>query len=434
VSVYTQSAYDSYKGRLNKVTLPNGQAYNYGYGDDGMLKSVSAGFATRDGNSVNHIQNENTQYEYNAGLLTKINRTGAVYEFEYDGYSRIKKVKFNGVTVYTAAYNKTSDGKSYTNIGYGNGWSGEEVSDEYGRFIEKSVTKDGVKQVLASAEYDEDSMLLKRLTDSACGSGKTTELTYQYDDHGEVDAVEYTGYRTGRYIQETDNEGYVIRTAYEKGIGEKQEYRYLYKKFGSTSGNRVPNAPLTKIYLPTGKKVKYVYDALNRLGEKGIVTDEDEYFSELYSYEEGGYREYTVYNSLLKNNISPFCMSGGCSGGSTGGGGGETKPPVTVIRPDRKTTFVSEVEFRGLNLTDKYEYDKNGNISKRTIGGKSIRYTYDDVDRLIREDNAALNKTYFYEYDDFGNIEKVTTYNYTTGNSLTGGVTRTYAYDSDKRR
>ena len=179
--------------------------------------------------------------------------------------------------------------------------------------------------------------------------------------------------------------------------------------------------------------MKYVYDALNRLGEKGIVTDEDEYFSELYSYEEGGYREYTVYNSLLKNNISPFCTGGGCSGGSTGGGGGETKPPVTVIRPDRKTTFVSEVEFRGLNLTDKYEYDKNGNISKRTIGGKSIRYTYDDIDRLIREDNAALNKTYFYEYDDFGNIEKVTEYNYTTGNSLTGGVTRTYAYDSDKR-
>lgn len=27
----------------------------------------------------------------------------------------------------------------------------------------------------------------------------------------------------------------------------------------------------------------------------------------------------------------------------------------------------------------------------------------------------------------------MTEYNYTTGNSLTGGVTRTYAYDSDKR-
>ena len=59
----------------------------------------------------------------------------------------------------------------------------------------------------------------------------------------------------------------------------------------------------------------------------------------------------------------------GCSGGSTGGGG-ETNPPVTVIRPDRKTTFVSEVEFRGLSITDKYEYDLHGNISKRVTGGK----------------------------------------------------------------
>ena len=91
------------------------------------------------------------------------------------------------------------------------------------------------------------------------------------------------------------------------------------------------------------------------------------------------------------------------------------------------------MEFRGLNLTDKYEYDANGNIIRRTIGGKEIRYTYDDIDRLIREDNAALNKTYFYGYDDFGNIEKVTTYNYTTGNSLTDEVTRTYVYDSNKR-
>ena len=178
--------------------------------------------------------------------------------------------------------------------------------------------------------------------------------------------------------------------------------------------------------------MKYVYDALNRLKEKGIVTEKDEYYSELYTYEDGGYQEYTIYNRFLKNNISPFCMGGGCSGGSTGGGG-ETRPPVTVTRSDRETTFISQVEFRGLNLTDKYEYDKNGNISKRTIGGNEIRYTYDDIDRLIREDNAALNKTYFYEYDDFGNIEKVTEYNYTTGNSLTGGVTRTYAYDSDKR-
>ena len=162
------------------------------------------------------------------------------------------------------------------------------------------------------------------------------------------------------------------------------------------------------MYLPTGKKIKYEYDSLNRLKEKGIVTDTSEYYSELYTYEEGGYHEESV-TGVFRD------------------------PSEKTIKPDRETTCVSEVEFRGLSITDKYEYDLHGNISKRVTGGKEIRYTYDDIDRLVREDNAALNKTYFYEYDDFGNIEKITTYNYTTGNSLTGGVTKTYSYDSSKR-
>ena len=251
-------------------------------------------------------------------------------------------------------------------------------------------------------------MRLKTLTDSACGSGKVTALSYAYDEHGDVVSVSYSGYRTGKFSQEIDNEGYVTKTVYQKGIGETQEYSYLYEKYGNTTGNRIPNAPLTKLYLPTGKKIKYEYDSLNRLKEKGIVTDTAEYYSELYTYGEGGYHEESV-TGVFRG------------------------PSATTIKPDRETTFVSEVEFRGLSITDKYEYDLHGNISKKVTGGKEIRYTYDDIDRLVREDNAALNKTYFYEYDDFGNIEKITTYNYTTGNSLTGDVTKTYAYDSSKR-
>ena len=103
-----------------------------------------------------------------------------------------------------------------------------------------------------------------------------------------------------------------------------------------SSGNRIPNAPLTKLYLPTGKKIKYEYDSLNRLKEKGIVTDTSEYYSELYTYEEGGYHEESV--------TGVFC-----------------DPSATTIKPDRETTFVSE---------DKYEYDLHGNISKRVTGGK----------------------------------------------------------------
>ena len=34
----------------------------------------------------------------------------------------------------------------------------------------------------------------------------------------------------------------------------------------------------------------------------------------------------------------------------------------------------------------------------------SVRYTYDKLNRLIREDNKALDKTYLISYDNNGNI------------------------------
>lgn len=64
--LYTHSQYENH--RLKKVTMPNGQAYNYGYSVNGLLSSVSAGYSTRQGNSVSHIQNENIQYEYKDGF------------------------------------------------------------------------------------------------------------------------------------------------------------------------------------------------------------------------------------------------------------------------------------------------------------------------------------------------------------------------------
>ena len=75
------------------------------------------------------------------------------------------------------------------------------------------------------------------------------------------------------------------------------------------------------------------------------MTDTSEYYSELYTYEEGGYHEESV-TGVFRD------------------------PSATTIKPDRETTFVSEVEFRGLSITDKYEYDLHGNIIKRVTGGK----------------------------------------------------------------
>ena len=60
----------------------------------------------------------------------------------------------------------------------------------------------------------------------------------------------------------------------------------------------------------------------------------------------------------------------------------------------------------------RYAYDKMGNIERVYENGElAIRYQYDSINRLIREDNKILDKTFLFVYDNNGNIVKKTTFN-----------------------
>ena len=49
----------------------------------------------------------------------------------------------------------------------------------------------------------------------------------------------------------------------------------------------------------------------------------------------------------------------------------------------------------------RYAYDKMGNIEKVYENGElAIRYQYDALNRLIREDNKVMNKTVLFSYDN----------------------------------
>ena len=53
----------------------------------------------------------------------------------------------------------------------------------------------------------------------------------------------------------------------------------------------------------------------------------------------------------------------------------------------------------------KYAYDESGNITEIKENGElAARYTYDKLNRLVREDNKQLKKTTLYSYDNNGNI------------------------------
>ncbi|MCY6370620.1 RHS repeat protein [Clostridium ganghwense] len=51
-----------------------------------------------------------------------------------------------------------------------------------------------------------------------------------------------------------------------------------------------------------------------------------------------------------------------------------------------------------------YTYDANGNIQTITENGKVIKYYYDELNQLVREDNKVLDKIIVYSYDVGGNI------------------------------
>jgi len=62
-----------------------------------------------------------------------------------------------------------------------------------------------------------------------------------------------------------------------------------------------------------------------------------------------------------------------------------------------------------------------------TENGKTTKYSYNELNELIREDNLAQNKTIVYTYDVGGNILIKEEYAYTTGTPAT--PTKVYNYE-----
>ena len=74
-----------------------------------------------------------------------------------------------------------------------------------------------------------------------------------------------------------------------------------------------------------------------------------------------------------------------------------------------------------------YTYDAAGNITTIVENGtERVRYRYDELNQLVREDSAVQNKSIEYVYDGGGNLLARKEYAYTTGEL--GGVMNTVSY------
>ncbi len=322
------------------------------YDASGRLLSISMSSDEGNANTISA--------QYSCGLITKLTSGNKTVGYEYDAKRLLNKVVLDGLehSVFTYEENILHNGKLCDKsvsvlINDSAETTNEAWTDKRGNIVEMKA--DNITQV--TNEYQPDDTL-SCTVDGITGS----EATYQYDPANK---------RVTRIEKTAGTKVAAITEAYE------------YNAYGQVSSRRLTGAvnhvydyayqdnaerELDYITLPNGLRSKAESDANKRT--KGYLltdTNGDNLFGTHLTYRKHGNRG--------TNMVSSLCY-------------GTVQNGRYVIR-------------EGL----KYRYDAVGNIAEvRENGIASVRYAYDKLSRLIREDNRNVGKTFLFSYDSNGNI------------------------------
>ena len=189
-------------------------------------------------------------------------------------------------------------------------------------------------------------------------------ITYEYDSKGNTVKEERDGQfaLTKKFAYTADNN--LESTIYTVG---EESLKYTYET------DNTPDKRNSKVALPFKINQKFAYDGLGRTKEislgENLVKD----------------IRYQKFGDHATNRVSTVWYG------------------VNGIRKENV----------------KYTYDKVGNIETVTENGKLVaRYSYDGLNRLVREDNVNFG-TFTYQYDTAGNILAKSEYAFTLKETLT---------------
>ena len=402
-------------GKLTSVLDAMGNRTEYGYDKVGRLITVYRHKGDKElissVESVNtslkeHIDAENiprvTRYKRDlmGNIVSVTNALGYEEIFSYDLLGRVtgKKDREGYNTAYS--YTEAGDIKS---IIYNDGKS---VEYTYNSLRQLSQVKDALGTI--NIEGDK----FGRATKVVDYGGN--EVSYRYGKKGER-----------------------LKTEYPDGSSVSYEYDKYLRLTSLTSGN---------------KRVDYTYDKEGRL----IRKDMSDEVSSIYKYNERGLlsslrhlkenrkvEEYTYDYDLLGNKTKIVKYRDV----SVKGIEDDNKEEIIHRLWQDSGTFnysydslnrLVEVK-RGDRLLHKYAYDAFGNRTLLKNEDKDIRYTYDALDRLIKE--GGLQGSKIYKYDKRGNLigiidrgKRVRVYEYDTTGRLglsysKSGKARSYSYD-----
>jgi len=369
----TEYTYAAGTAAVESAKQPNGNALAYGRSfADGAVESVSSS----DGGTAN-----STRLGYTLGFLTSLSHNDFDVTYAYDGRGRKKSVSIAGNLIASYTYND-----DYTDPIYGIPlWSKATATQANGFVVSAESDKDGKTTVQTIGgitkyfAYD----TLKRLSQITYETAGTPTVAYSYNDYGEI--VSTTKTFPSSYVKDA-----VSRNAANHSLVGSETISYTA---GSTGGqvttftydpsfdNRLKSATL-----PSGETVAVGYDPLGRATSRVGTLSGSELVTEETRYLQNGNRA------------------------------------TDLIRKHR-------TRVKGLAAeTTTYSYDVEGNIVAADGNKNRVRYAYDKLNRLVREDNEAMGTSAAYEYDAAGNILSKAVGAYTLDDEIASPTTHLYTY------
>ena len=371
--------------------LPNGSKVSYGQDEEERVTGITQSTEEGEGNS------NSTSYTY--GEVTEVRSGNNVVEYEYDYKRRLTSVKVNPNSAtdnyisYEYTELKDSAGKK----------TGEKITATYKKRAE-GITADKIEKTL--------------------------------DVNGNVLSVKVNGEPQTENIYTSDNK---ISLVTDEITGKK--YRYRYDDLGRLTNYEVLNSEGT--YDGYAEELKY--DKYGKLGSKAVFSSTDFPGCDYY-YKENAARDLDFMWYDRKVIIRPKTDVLGRNIGKTVMlPGGRAEEIITYRKVgDHATQMPSTIRYGdntggeyGIRDCLKYAYDEMGNIAKVYENGElSVRYTYDKLSRLIREDNKSLGETYLFDYDNNGNILTKRTLAFTLKGKEEveelSSTAKEYTYDRDR--
>lgn len=351
---------------VSSIKHPSGQVMVYGY-------DFNTGLMTEMASDANGQDNA-TQYGYVANYLVSLAHHGVKLSYVLDNKGRKISTKLNGAELAVSKYEDNYSDGTVTNgqkvtTTFADGFKSVTITDKDGDLI-STTTNDGDSIVY---EYDDRDRLVK--VDRNFGE-ETVTTAYNAEDQIVSNEYKVDGMTTredityddhGRVAAKTETDGSVVTTtAFEYAEGKEDQIKAV--SIGDT-------------------KHRFEYDALGRVTRKELLDSERPLVDESIEYLR--YGENSL--DLVKEH---------------------------------------DVRIGDAISTTEYEYDVSGNITSIKRDEYETRYQYDELGRLVREDNPVLDKTVVYKYDAGGNILLKKEYKYSLEDRLYSPTITSYTYAS----